>query len=214
MKVYTLITLIGYFASTFLLFTYTQVVIGLPDQTRFGYDTQEGGYSSRNWGNLYKHGSPSLKIGGLKPFAKFGSASFYLRSSFGPGYVTGKWKDKYPERRLGFTLKEWDKDRELDGFLCRNTNDCRWADLQLECQRYEINVEFLKGTWKGWFNATRNAVAGECACRSGFYFDDISLSCREVTNEFNLVWIIVAIAILLLILLLSCRFCIFCICKD
>ena len=57
-----------------------------------GYDTLEGGYSSRNWRNLYKHGSPSKKIGGgdPKPFAQFGSASFYLRSSFGPYYVIGK----------------------------------------------------------------------------------------------------------------------------
>ena len=33
-----------------------------------GYDIEDGGYSSRKWDNLYKHGSPSKKIGGLKPF--------------------------------------------------------------------------------------------------------------------------------------------------
>ena len=68
--------------------------IGISSAQRndIGYDTLEGGYSSRNWRNLYKHGSPSKKIGGgdPKPFAQFGSASFYLRSSFGPYYVIGK----------------------------------------------------------------------------------------------------------------------------
>ena len=66
-------------------------VTTLPQNNRIGYDTQEGGYSSRNWRNLYKHGSPSKKIGGSrKPFAQYGSASFYLQSAFGPYYVIGK----------------------------------------------------------------------------------------------------------------------------
>ena len=90
MKVHTLITLFGDFAFALLLFTSMKMVIGSPDQTQFGYNGQEGGYSNRDWRNLYKHGSPSKKIGGLKPFAQFGSSSFYLKSSFGPGYVIGK----------------------------------------------------------------------------------------------------------------------------
>ena len=66
-------------------------VTTLPQQGQFGYDIDRfGGYSNRDWRNLYKHGSPSKKIGGLKPFAQYGSASFYLRSSFGPSYVIGK----------------------------------------------------------------------------------------------------------------------------
>ena len=74
-----------------VLFLWLHVVSASPEKNRFGYDTLEGGYSSRNWGNLYKHGSPSRKIGGSrKPFAQYGSASFYLRSSFGPYYVIGK----------------------------------------------------------------------------------------------------------------------------
>ena len=66
-------------------------VTTFPQEGQFGYDIDRfGGYSSRNWRNLYKHGSPSKKIGGLKPFAQYGSASFYLRSSYGPYYVIGK----------------------------------------------------------------------------------------------------------------------------
>ena len=66
-------------------------VTTIPQNNRIGYDSLEGGYSSRNWRNLYKHGSPSKKIGGSrKPFAQYGSASFYLRSAFGPYYVIGK----------------------------------------------------------------------------------------------------------------------------
>lgn len=196
------------------LATILPAVNNYPQQNQVGYDSQEGGYSSRNWGNLYKHGSPSRKIGGLKPFAQYGSESFYLRSSFGPYYVIGKWKDRFPERRIGFTLKEWDQDRELDGFLCRNINDCLWADTRFDCKQYDINIEFLKGKWKGWSNGTRSYIAGECACLSGFYFDDISLSCRQTSHEFNPVWIIVAFAIFILVILLFCRFGIFCISKD
>lgn len=191
--------------------TLYHVVNSSPQKTQAGYDGQEGGYSSRNWGNLYKHGSPSKKIGGLKPFAQFGPASFYLRSSFGPYYVIGKWKDKFPERRMGFTLNEWDKDRELDGFLCRNKNDCVWADPLFDCQQYDVNIEFLKGTWRGWSNGTRSNIAGECACKGGFYFDDISLSCRQASYEFNPVWMVAALSIFILFILLFCRFGIFCI---
>ena len=42
------------------------LAIGLSTAQRNGngYDILEGGYSSRNWRNLYKYGSPSKKIGG------------------------------------------------------------------------------------------------------------------------------------------------------
>ena len=158
-----------------------------------------------------------------------------------------QWKDKFPERQIGFAITDWDKDRELDGFLCRNHRDCRWADPQFDCQQYQIDIEFLKvkwivynvscliyitytsrtndiilknmilniqGTWKGWTNGTRSNIAGECACRSGFHFDDFSLSCQEATFQFNPIWLIVAFAILILILLLCCRFGICCIFKE
>ena len=76
------------FLFIFILF---HCVTTIPQSNRIGYDTLEGGYSSRNWRNLYKHGSPSKKIGGSrKPFAQYGSASFYLQSAFGPHYVIGK----------------------------------------------------------------------------------------------------------------------------
>ena len=58
-----------------------------------------------------------------------------------------KWKDKFPERQIGFAITDWDKDRELDGFLCRNHRDCRWADPQFDCQQYQIDIEFLKVKW-------------------------------------------------------------------
>ena len=45
-------------------------------------------------------------------------------------------------------MKEWDKDRELDGFLCRSSEDCMWADPNLDCQKYQIDVEFLKVTFQ------------------------------------------------------------------
>ena len=80
----------GYLLFLFMFILF-HCVTTLPQNNRIGYDTLEGGYSSRNWRNLYKHGSPSKKIGGSrKPFAQYGSASFYLQSAFGPHYVIGK----------------------------------------------------------------------------------------------------------------------------
>ena len=77
-------------------------------------------------------------------------------------------------------------------------------------------ILITQGNWKGWkgYNGTnqqvqRSNTAGECACRSGYYFDDISLSCQETTFDFNSVWIIVGFAIVIFVSLLCCRFCLF-----
>ena len=77
-------------------------------------------------------------------------------------------------------------------------------------------ILITQGNWKGWkgYNGTnqqvqRSNIAGECACRSGYYFDDISLSCQETTFDFNSVWIIVGFAIVIFVSLLCCRFCLF-----
>ena len=69
----------------------------------------------------------------------------YLVNNKVSNYVVfEQWKDKFPERQIGFPIEDWDKDRELDGFLCRNHRDCRWADPEFDCQQYQIDIDFLK----------------------------------------------------------------------
>ena len=33
----------------------------------------------------------------------------------------------------GYTFDKWNKWRQTDGFLCRNNNDCKWLDKNLDC---------------------------------------------------------------------------------
>ena len=56
-------------------------------------------------------------------------------------------------------MKEWDKDRELDGFLCRSSEDCMWADPNLDCQKYQIDVEFLKVTFQVFIQNPRADIS-------------------------------------------------------
>lgn len=39
--------------------------------------------------------------------------------------------------------------REVDGFMCRDSNDCNWIDRQLYCQDYEL--EFTPNVSGGQF---------------------------------------------------------------
>ena len=39
----------------------------------------------------------------------------------------------------GYGFNQWNRDREIDGFLCRTTDDCSWLDRRLYCQDYELD---------------------------------------------------------------------------
>ncbi len=61
-------------------------------------------------------------------------------------YKIGKLSGKFSNfggygggRRYGFS--EWNSWREVDGFMCRDSNDCKWIDQRLFCQDYELDFQ-------------------------------------------------------------------------
>ena len=76
-------------------------------------------------------------------------------SGYGGGYG-------YGGHQYGFN--DWNRWREIDGFMCRDSNDCNWIDRNLYCQDYELDfqpsVSFMpvatgqqvyERVLKGWF---------------------------------------------------------------
>ena len=41
----------------------------------------------------------------------------------------------------GYGWNDYNRWREIDGFLCRDSNDCSWIDRQLYCQDYELDFQ-------------------------------------------------------------------------
>ena len=37
-------------------------------------------------------------------------------------------------------FSDWNNWRKKDGFLCRNTNDCKWIDPLMYCQNYLLDI--------------------------------------------------------------------------
>ena len=48
-----------------------------------------------------------------------------------------KLSAKFPNRYLGYKFDDWNDWREIEGFLCRNDQDC-WVDTKMECVDYEL----------------------------------------------------------------------------
>ena len=41
----------------------------------------------------------------------------------------------------GYGFRDWNRAREIDGFMCRDSNDCNWIDRNLYCQDYELDFQ-------------------------------------------------------------------------
>ena len=59
------------------------------------------------------------------------------------GYQLGKLSGGYSHwgwgRSHGYGFNDYNRWREIDGFMCRNNNDCNWIDDRLYCQDYELD---------------------------------------------------------------------------
>merc|ERR1719367_2553104 len=87
-------------------------------------------------------------------------------SGYGGGYG-------YGGHRYGYN--EWNRWREIDGFLCRRNEDCNWIDPRLYCQDYELKFT----PTAAWFGGDFASIKGECSCPDGMFWDDDDLRCRE-----------------------------------
>jgi len=91
-----------------------------------------GGSSSYGGGGYKKKG-----IGGkLKKAAVVGVGVYagYQLGKLSAGYGSWGWG-----RQNGYGINDYNRWREVDGFLCRSTSDCSWVDPRLYCQDYELD---------------------------------------------------------------------------
>lgn len=83
----------------------------------------------------FKQGS---KLRTLKKAAVIGAAVY-------GGYQLGKLSGSFHNwgwgRSHGYGFNDWNRWREVDGFLCRTNDDCNWVDPRLYCQDYELKFQ-------------------------------------------------------------------------
>ena len=106
---------------------------------------QQNNYGNSNYGNSnygnsnYGSGTYKKKSSGMKTLKK---AAVIGAVAYG-GYQLGKLSGHYNSwgwgRQHGYGFNDWNRWREVDGFLCRNTQDCNWIDQRLYCQDYELD---------------------------------------------------------------------------
>ena len=87
----------------------------------------------RKYGN---YGKKKSKYGTLKKAAVIGAAAYggYQLGKLTSGYGGWGWG-----RSHGYGFNDWNRWREIDGFMCRDSNDCNWIDPRLYCQDYELD---------------------------------------------------------------------------
>jgi len=180
---------------------------GSNKQKNSGYGNSgygNSGYGNSGYGNNYKKKSKTKST--LKKAAVIGATAYGAYqlgklsnrfSGFGGGYGYGS----YGGHRYGY--REWNNWREIDGFLCRNNNDCNWVDSRLYCQDYELKFT----PTAAWFGGDVASIVGECACPHGMNWNDYELECR--TNFFSGTSLIIVVVIALLIGLCCCCGCLF-----
>ena len=95
------------------------------------------------------------------------------------GYQLGKLSAGYSSwgwgRQHGYGFNDWNRWREVDGFLCRETSDCSWVDPRLYCQDYELDFK----PSNLWFGGDVARIVGECACPRGMFFNDREMRCES-----------------------------------
>jgi len=64
------------------------------------------------------------------------------------GKLTGRFSSYGYGGRGGWGFNDWNRWREIDGFMCRDDNDCKWIDERLDCQDYELDFQPSVRTFK------------------------------------------------------------------
>lgn len=155
-----------------------------------GY-SNSGGYGGSNYKKKSKTKS-NLKKAAVIGATAYGAYQLgKLSNSFG-GYNGGYGHGS----RWGY--RDYNNWREVDGMLCRNTQDCDWIDRRLYCQDYELKFQ----PSALWFGGNAAAIVGECACPHGMRWDNYEVQCK--TNYFSGTNLVIAILVPLLVLVCCC----------
>jgi len=144
--------------------------------------------SNNNYGSSGGYGKKKGKYSTLKKAAVIGAVAYgsYQIGKMSTGY--NSWHN-HPR---GYGFNQWNRDREIDGFLCRTTDDCSWLDRRLYCQDYEL--DFTPSAL--WFGGDVARIVGECACPRGMYFDNYEMYCRQKFFSGTLGMVVIAICAL------------------
>ncbi len=100
-------------------------------------------YGSNNYGSKSNWGSSGYKKKGgamktLKKAAVIGAVAY---GGYQLGKLSGRFHSYGHGHGGGWGWNDYNRWREVDGFMCRNTNDCNWIDRNLYCQDYELDFQ-------------------------------------------------------------------------
>jgi len=157
-----------------------------------------GGSKKTSYGS---GGYPAKKKGGigktLKKAAVIGAVAYgsYQLGKLAGGYSSWGWG-----RSHGYGFNDWNRWREVDGFLCRETSDCSWIDPRLYCQDYELDFQ----PSALWFGGDAARIVGECACPYEMFFDDRELQCRVRPSSYGFSGTNLILVILIPLLIMGC----------
>ena len=92
------------------------------------------------------------------------------------GYQLGKATGRFGgwHHGGGWGWNDYNRWRQQDGMLCRNSQDCTWMDPSMHCEDYEIDFDISRG----WYGGDYLAVVGECECDTWSKWDNWELECE------------------------------------
>lgn len=164
-----------------------------------GSKNKNKGYGNSGYGGNGGYKKKNKMKSNLKKAAVIGATAY---GAYQLGKLSGRFSGYgggygYGGHRYGYN--EWNRWREIDGFLCRRNEDCNWIDPRLYCQDYELKFT----PTAAWFGGDVASIVGECACPRGMVWNDYQVQCE--TNYFSGTNLL--LFILIPILALSCCCC-------
>lgn len=171
----------------------------------FSSKKKTGSIGGGGWSKPASGGNYGKKKGGLgsklKKAAVIGAVAYggYQLGKLSAGYGNWGWG-----RSHGYGFNDWNQWREVDGFLCRENNDCNWIDRQLYCQDYELDFQ----PSALWFGGDAARIVGECACPYGMVFNDREMRCMLAPQRVGFSGTSLVMVILIPLLVISCCCCI------
>jgi len=101
-----------------------------------------------------------------------------------------------------FDFDDWDREARVDGWICRNDQDCSWIDDHLACDDRDFSSSRLNGNWPATF---KQDARGHCACEFGYTFDSDEAECQKFSIDGTpIIYIAIAIVVSIIVGLCCC----------
>ena len=100
-----------------------------------GYGGNNGYGGNSGYGGNTGYKKKNKMKSNLKKAAVIGAVAY---GSYQLGKMSGSYSNWGWGQQRGYGFNDYNRWREIDGFLCRNTQDCSWIEPQLYCQDYEL----------------------------------------------------------------------------